>query len=147
MKNPKGNKIQTSHEQRQYERLGVQDSAFVVFRPEFSKIGPISNISRGGLGFTYLSPSDNEAPVAETSHIIDLIVSNNTFHLTNIPCTLVYDAKADNEQMTLMPDLAKRFCGLKFDELTKEQKKQINFFLENHTAGRAVKKHLRDTQA
>ena len=127
-----------SHEQRQYERLKpLQDSAFVVFRPEFNKIGPINDISRGGLGFNYLHPADNEVPAAETPHIIDIIVSNNGFHLTNIPCTLVHDAKAENDELTLMPDLVNRFCGLKFDELTEEQEKQINLFLENHTVGNA----------
>lgn len=127
-----------SNEQRQYERLDLpQSSAFVVFRPEFSKIGPINDISRGGLGFTYLSRADNEVPVAETSHIIDIIASNNTFYLSNIPCSLVYDAEADKDQFTFMPDLVNRLCGLKFDQLTEEQEKQINHFLEKHTAGTA----------
>jgi c-di-GMP-binding flagellar brake protein YcgR len=130
--------MQTSHEQRQYERLEPpQNSAFVVFRPGFSKIGPINDISRGGLGFNYLHPVDNEVPAAETSHIIDIVASNNTFHLTNIPCSLVYDAEADKDQFTLMPDLVNRLCGLKFDQLTEEQEKQINLFLEKHTAGNA----------
>ena len=127
-----------SHEQRQYERLEpLQNSAFVVFRPEFSKIGPINDISRGGLGFTYLSQSDNEVPAAETSYIIGIIASNDSFYLTNIPCTLVYDVEADGDQLTFMPDLVNRFCGLKFDQLSKEQEKQINLFLEKHTVGSA----------
>jgi len=129
--------MQTSHEQRQYERLEPHGSAFAVFRPEFNKIGPINDISRGGLGFTYLAPSDNEVPVAETSHVIDIIASQNSFHLSNIPCTLVYDAEADSEQITLMPDLVNRLCGLKFDQLTEEQEKQITLFLETHTVGNA----------
>ena len=127
-----------SHEQRQYERLEPsQGSAFVVFRPEFSKIGPINDISRGGLGFTYLSPANNEVPAAETPYIIDIIASNNTFYLSNIPCSLVYDAEADKDQFTLMPDLVNKRCGLKFDQLTEEQEKQINLFLERHTVGNA----------
>ena len=130
--------MQTSHERRQYERLEPsQNSAFVVFRPEFNRIGPINDISRGGLGFKYLHPVDNEVPAAETSHIIDIIASNNTFHLSNIPCTLIYDTEADKDQFTFMPDLVNRFCGLKFDQLTEKQEKQINLFLEKHTAGSA----------
>ena len=130
--------MQTSHEQRQYERFEPsQGSAFVVFRPEFSKIGPINDISRGGLGFSYLHPADNEVPAADTSHIIDIIVSPNSFHITNIPCSLVYDAEADKDQFTLMPDLVNKRCGLKFDQLTEEQEKQINLFLEKHTVGSA----------
>ncbi len=127
-----------SHEQRQYERLELpQNSAFVVFRPEFSKIGPINDISRGGLGFTYLSLSDKGVPVAETSYLIDIIASNDSFYLSNIPCSLVYDAEADSDQLTLMPDLVNRLCGLKFNQLTEEQDKQIDLFLEKHTVGTA----------
>ncbi len=126
------------HEQRQYERLEPSEgSAFVVFRPEFSKIGPINDISRGGLGFTYLSRADNEVPAAETPNIIDIIASNNTFYLSNIPCSLVYDAEADKDQFTLLPDSVNQLSGLKFDQLTEEQEKQINLFLEKHTVGNA----------
>jgi len=98
-----------AHEQRRYERLEpLQGSAFVVFRPEFDKIGPINDISRGGLGFNYLHPVDNEVPAPETSHIIDIIASSKSFHLTNIPCSLVYDAEADKDQFTVMPDLVNK---------------------------------------
>ena len=129
--------MQTSHERRKYERLEPsQGSVFVVFRPEFNKVGPINDISRGGLGFTYLSLSDKGVPVAETSYLIDIIASNDSFYLSNIPCSLIYDAGND-DQLTFMHNLANRRCGLKFDQLTKEQEKQINFFLKNHTVGNA----------
>ena len=128
----------TSHEQRQHERLEPSHgSAFVVFRPEFSKIGPMNDISRGGVGFNYLHPPENEVPAAETSYRIDIIISKNGFHLTHIPCSLVYDTEADKDQMTLMSDLVNRLCGLKFGSLTKEHEKQISYFLENHTVGNA----------
>ena len=129
--------MQTSNERRQYERLEPQGSVFVVFRPEFSKIGPINDISRGGLGYTCLSTSDTEVPVTETSHLIDIIASNNSFYLANIPCKLVYYFEADTDQLMLIPDLVNRLCGVKFDLLTEGQEKQMNFFLENHTAGNA----------
>jgi len=62
-----------------------------------------------------------------------IIALNNSFYLTNIPCSLVYYAEADNDQLMLMPDLVNRLCGLKFDPLTKEQERQINPFLEKHS--------------
>jgi len=126
--------VPTHHEQRQHERFEPQGSAFVVFRPEFNKIGPINNISRGGLGFNYLG--DKNSPVSKNSHIIDIFDSNNSFYLTNIPCSLVYDADKD-DQLTVMHNLADRRCGVKFDQLTKEQEEQINFFLKTHTVGNA----------
>jgi hypothetical protein len=122
-----------SHEQRKYERLEPQGLAFVVFRPEFSKIGSIINISRGGLGFHYLCPAGNEDPTTETFRIIDIIASGNSFYLSKIPCTLVYDDKINSNRVTFMTDLVNRRCGLKFDPLTKKQEKQINLFLAEHT--------------
>ncbi|MCJ7686594.1 MAG: PilZ domain-containing protein, partial [Desulfobacteraceae bacterium] len=128
-----GDKMQTSHERREHERFVPKDSAFVVFRPQFSKIGPIEDISRGGLRCKYLPPADEKTPAAETSHLIDIFISNNGFHLTNIPCSLIYDV--ENDQLSFMPDLMARQCGLKFDQLTEKQEKQINHFLVKHTAG------------
>ena len=129
--------MRTSHERREHERLVPKSSAFVVFRPQFSKIGPIEDISRGGLRCNYLHPVTEETPEGKTSHLIDIFISNNGFHLSNIPCNLIYDAEPNDDQLTFMPYLVNRQCGLKFDRLTEEQEKQINHFLENHTTGNA----------
>lgn len=115
------------HKQRRHERFEPQESAFVVFRPEFNKIGPINDINRGGLGFNYLPSADKENPVSENSHTIDIFDSNNSFYLPNIPCRLVYDAD-NNDQLTSMHNLTNRRCGVRFDQLTEEQEKQITFF-------------------
>jgi hypothetical protein len=121
-------------ENRKHKRFVPERSAFVVFRPEFRKVGPINDISRGGLRCSYLSPVDEEKPAAETSHLVDILISNNGFHLSNIPCNSIYDVNPDNDQVSVITDLVARQCGLKFNQLTEEQDKQINFFLENHTA-------------
>jgi len=127
----------TSHERREHERFVPKTSVFVVFRPEFSKIGPVKDISRGGLRCKYLHPVDENTPAGKTSQLIDIFLSNNGFHLSNIPCNLIYDVRPDNDQVSFMPDLMARQCGLKFDQLTKEQEKQINHFLMKHTTGSA----------
>ena len=122
-----------SHELRKHERFKPKSLVFVVFGPEFSRIGSIINISRAGLEFHYLCPADNEGPTAETFQIIDIIASGNSFYLSKIPCTLVHDAKINSHQLTFMHDLVNRRCGLKFDPLTEQQEKQINLFLDKHT--------------
>ncbi|MBC2704566.1 PilZ domain-containing protein [Desulfobacula sp.] len=124
------------HEQRQHERFEPQNSAFVVFRPEFNKIGPINDISKGGLGFNYLQSEDKDNPASENPCTIDIFDSSNSFHLSHIPCSLIYDTD-NNDQLTVMHNLANRRCGLKFDQLTKEQEEQITFFLTHHTVGNA----------
>ncbi len=124
-------------ERRKHERLEPHGSAFVVFRPEFNKIAPITDISGGGVGCNYLCPVDNEDLTPERFQIIDIIISNNGFHLSNIPCNLVYDVRANNGKSTYLHNLVNRSCGLQFDPLIEHQEKQIHYFLEKHTIGNA----------
>ena len=114
-----------------------EGSAFVVFRPDFRKIGPIRDISRGGLGCSYLCPVDEGNTVAERRQMVDILLSDDSFYISDIPCNPVYDDRGNNGYESFMPDFVNRRCGLKFDQLTKEQEEQINFFLENHTIGNA----------
>jgi len=123
----------TSHEKREHKRFVPEGSAFAVFRPDFRRIGPIMDISRGGLGCSYLHPVDEESLDAQTSHLIDILISNNGFHLSHIPCNSIYDVNPDIDQESFLPNLVNRRCGLRFDQLTNEQKKQIRYFLEKHT--------------
>jgi len=109
--------------------------AFVVFRPDFRKIGPIRDISMGGLGCSYLCPVDEGSPVAESPQMVDILLSGNSFYISKIPCTMVHDVRENSGQESFMHNVVNRRCGLKFDQLTEEQEKQINFFLENHTVG------------
>ncbi len=128
--------MRTSDEQRKHKRSVPEALAFVVFRPDFNKIGPINDISRGGLGCSYLCPVDEGSPVAETHQMVDILFSGKSFYISKISCSPVYDDKENNGQgSSFMHDMVNRRCGLKFDHLTKEQEKQINFFLENHTVG------------
>lgn len=41
--------------------------------------------------------------------------------------------RENSGQESFMQNVMNRRYGLKFDQLTEEQGKQINFFLENHT--------------
>ena len=123
----------TSDEQRKDKRFVPEGLAFVVFRPDFRKIGPVRNISRGGLGCSYLCPVDEGSPVAERRQMVDILFSGGSFYISKIPCRPVYDDREKNDQKSFLHDVVNRQCGLKFDQLTKEQEKQINSFLENHT--------------
>ena len=129
--------MQTSHERRRHERFIPINSAFIFFRPEFSKIGLIEDIGRGGLRCRYFLPFDEKSPDFNTSHKIDIFISKFRIHLTDIPCNLVYDFTTPSNQVSFMPDLRTRQWGLKFDSLTEEQAAQINDLLEKHTAGNA----------
>ena len=127
------NKMLISDEQRKHKRFVPEGLAFVVFRPDFHKIGRINNISRSGLGCHYLCPVDEKNPAAEKCQMIDILISGDSFYISQIPCSPVYDNKEDNSYGSFMLDMINRQCGLKFGQLTKKQEEQINFFLENCT--------------
>jgi len=128
--------MQAPAEKREHKRFAPEGSAFVVFRPDFRRIGPIKDISRGGLGCSYQHPVDEESADAQPSHKIDIILTGDSLHISEIPCSPVYDKREGNGRKTFMPDLVNRQCGLKFDQLTDTQKHQINYFLDKHTMER-----------
>ncbi|UCC21727.1 MAG: PilZ domain-containing protein [Planctomycetota bacterium] len=127
-----------NNERRNFVRFLTQDTAFAVFRPHFSKLGKINNISRGGLAFEYISFQGQK----EDSSAIDIFLSDRSFHLTKIPCKIIYDIKINEGYQRFGDPVETRLCGLQFGELTQEKAAQLNFFLNNHTTERASSTRL-----
>jgi hypothetical protein len=127
----------TSVERRKCERLVPQDITFAVFRPDFKKLGPVQDISRSGLGVGYIYPAHEEVFMNgnATAVEIDIFDMNNLFYVPKIPCRLIYDMQS--EKVTSHNGVVSKYCGLKFGQLTKDQKEKINHFLENFTIGTA----------
>jgi len=107
--------------------------AFAVFRPHFTKLGKIKDISRSGMAFEYVTFEGAKADSGE----IDLFVSGARFHLARMPAQTVYDTGVVNNHYSFSPFVERRRCGVKFGELTEEQATQLRHFLETHTTGLA----------
>ena len=125
-------------ERREFVRLIPREKTFVAL-PDLGRMGPITDISLGGLGCKFVvSSGEKEANMNEEAAPLpaDIFVSANGFYLSNVLCRVAFDVSAHQDLPTYSFSITKRRCGLKFDELTKEQAKQINGFLENRTAGR-----------
>ena len=127
----KGERVET--EKRKFERYLAQDLAFAVFRPSFTKLGKIKDISKGGLAFEYVTAEGQ----MEDSTEIDIFISGTRFHVTRVPAKTMYDSKVANDDYTFAPFVERRRCGLQFGELTEEQAAQLGHFLETHTIGLA----------
>jgi len=111
-------------------RFLPQDEAYVALRPDFTKLGRLINISRGGLAFHYLAHQRQEqAP----THL-DLFTSNDGFHLSRIPCKVIYDIRL-SEKQRFSTSLERRRCGLEFGEITEAQVTQLESYIKNHVAG------------
>ena len=120
-------------ERREEERFRPKKRTFVVFKPQFLKLGKVLDISAGGLCFQYLAKED-QAGNAQAIEA-DIFMSDNGYYLPDVSCKLVWDTEA-KEKMTFPIGFQNRRCGLRFLRLTKEQQDKLEHFLQVHTAGK-----------
>ncbi len=120
-------------ERREEERFRPKKRTFVVFKPQFLKLGKVLDISAGGLCFQYLAKEDQlkDAPAIQA----DIFMSDNGYYLPDVSCKQVWDTEAE-EKMTFPIGFQNRLCGLRFLKLTKEQQDKLEHFLQVHTAGK-----------
>ena len=120
-------------ERRKKERFRPKKRTFVVFKPQFLKLGKVLDISVDGLCFQYLGKEDQvgDAPAIEA----DIFMSDNGYYLPDISCKLIWDTEA-KEKMTFPIGFQSRRCGLQFLKLTKEQQNKLEHYLQVHTAGK-----------
>jgi hypothetical protein len=117
-------------ERRKYVRFLAQDNTFAALRIGFKKVGKINDISINGLSFSYLSETVGAGSDRHLTQV-DIFTSGNNFHLSNVPCKIVYDIQDPTSGKHL--DLMMCRCGLKFNEPTKSQSEQLELFIKNHT--------------
>ena len=112
-------------ERRKFRRLLPRDLTFAVFRPHFSNLGKVKDISIGGLALEYVLKETQNAGSSE----IDIFLTDDFFYLRRIPSKIIYDREIDEEYRSVK----KKRCGLQFGDLTPTKKSQIEYFLQNYT--------------
>ena len=112
-------------ERRKFRRLLPRDLTFAVFRPHFSNLGKVKDISIGGLALEYVLKETQNAGSSE----IDIFLTDDFFYLRRIPSKTIYDREIDEESRSVKT----MRCGLQFGDLTPTQKSQIEYFLQNYT--------------
>ena len=119
-------------ERRKAVRFLPQIETYVALRPEFTKLGKIIDISKGGLAFQYIgSKEESRGPTQ-----LDLFTGNNGFYLSTLRCKVIYDITLSEKETAATP-LERRRCGLEFVEATEAQAAQLEQYLANHVAGGA----------
>lgn len=114
-------------ESRKFERYYPKDNAYIVFSPNFSKRGPIVNISRGGLACLYfIDKSIRDKQIDQYANI-----RCGEFSLGEIPFKIISDALVSDSQHGGQRIIRKR--SIIFRGLSKAQEEQIEYFLKNHT--------------
>jgi hypothetical protein len=115
-------------ERRKHTRLLSQDNAFAALGSNYSKVGKIKNVSRGGLAFEYIVGEEEE----EISCQVDIFLIGQVFHLSGIPCRPVYDEVTQvlNANNHYVKVLTTKCCGIQFGELNEDVKVQLERFIE-----------------
>ena len=121
-------------EKRKHIRLLADDNAFAALGSRYSKVGKVKNISSGGLAFEYIT---NNGESGDETCQLNIFVSGNDFHLSKVPCRVVYDIpvrRSDVSRIFYQPFITKQ-CGVQFRALAEDTLAQLNHFLETHTSG------------
>ena len=111
---------------RKHTRLIARDDTFVELKGEGIRDGMISDISLGGLAFSYLP---EKTPVDGFKRV-DIYMAKNEFRLSDVPCAIVYDTV---DSATGSKGDTCRRCGLRFGQMKDEHKNKLNYFLSNFT--------------
>lgn len=115
-------------ERRRHERFEVNERIFITFRPQFDRIGWVTDISKGGVALEY-STIQEYSELSEKLKV-DIFSSPKKIGLFNLDCSLVYDDRADRGR-GFIETIETRRCGLVFGELSQYQMAQLEAVI-NH---------------
>jgi len=117
-------------DQRKQPRFLVAYGAVAVLTE--SKLGKISDISRGGLSFSYIDYEDEDDVAAKKSSEVS-IVHDPGFSLLNVPCKVIKDDYSPPDQLYGFFKMNK--CRIQFYQLTPDQEAQLVYFIANFAIG------------
>jgi hypothetical protein len=116
-------------ERRGDKRFHASTGVFAVLGPNSTKVGRVIDISLSGLAFRHV---DKEEPLSGLNEL-DVFMIDHDFHVNKIPFETVSDYEIRNEgPLALMKT---RQSGLRFGELTPNQRSLLEYFIQNHTLG------------
>jgi len=117
-------------DQRKHPRFLLAYGAVAVLTE--SKLGKISDISRGGLSFSYIDYEDEDDVAARKSSGVS-IVHYPGFSLLDVPCKIIKDDYSP-------PDYHHGFfkmnkCRIQFYQLTPDHEAQLVYFIAKFAIG------------
>ena len=114
-------------ERRKLKRFQVQDGAFAVVRPEFTRLGQIINISYEGLAFQYAVTAHQENGASG----LDIFLTGDGFYLEDMSFETISDRRVTRKSSKGFLPL--RRCSVRFKNLTNTQIARLEYFIQNHT--------------
>ncbi len=128
-------------ERRKHKRYKIKEGAFAAINPNHCQlIGQITDMSMGGLAFTYIDDDVNENNEKEQNHSIDsdeydhattILLSSFDYYVEDIKFNTVEDIEIKDNIAFSFIKLRKR--RIKFNGLTSKQAFDLHFYLKNNT--------------
>jgi c-di-GMP-binding flagellar brake protein YcgR len=112
-------------DRRRHERFRINGRAFVYYENRGPKIAEITDISTGGIAFSYVGI--DESINQELS--LEVILPDSTRFMDKLPCKTVSDCQMDLDQDE---GLGKRRCSVRFSDLTQDQQAKIASFIDDY---------------
>lgn len=118
-------------ERRNHVRLLLKDNSFAALGSDYTKVGKITNISRGGLAFEYIAGESDGWNYFQ----VDIFMTGHVFHMYDVPCRLIYDIDihVPHVKDSYVRILTTKRCGIRFGELREDDQNQLELFLESYT--------------
>jgi hypothetical protein len=116
-------------DRRRSKRYQAKDGTFAVFVTRKDKLGQIKDISMRGLSFRYVNDDHITAAAGE----LKIIIAGFGLFLDKVNVETITDFEVING-FSVSP-LKMRQTGIKFIDLSPEQKFQLGRFIRNHTLG------------
>ena len=116
-------------DRRRGKRFRVWGKAVAVVRPYLihgNPVGPINDISLGGLSFSYVVSNETTRELPE----LDVCLQDDGFYLCKIPFETVSDFEV-KEPAGFRP-MGLRRRSVQFGDLSEEQMSQLEYFMEKY---------------
>jgi hypothetical protein len=114
---------QQQADRRKQKRFSVHRDAFVAVGPHFDKVGPIIDVSMGGLAFHYLAIGKQKDGLSA-----DIFLTNRDFFVGYVPFDIIGDFEVPNTQPSGIATI--RRCNLRFRDLTQSHISKLRYFIE-----------------
>ncbi len=114
-----------SAEQRKHNRIRVKSNAFVGVGPHFNQVGPLTDISKGGLAFCYTARKKQPNGLS-----LDIFLTDGDFYLSYVPFKAVFDSEMPDNTSGYAPI---RRCRVQFGELTVDQLSRLGCIIRDHS--------------
>jgi len=117
-------------EDRQHNRVKVDDGGFAELTPGFPVLGKIIDISRGGLAFRYVASETR----TNGSAVLNILTTDRRFCLEKIPARIIRDSAMPGEFS--FGSITLRHCAVQFRALTPSQELDLENFIRSNTLTR-----------